>query len=267
MTALPGAPIATGRTAEIFAWQEGTILKLYRAWCPPDWVDHELKIARVVHDAGLASPAPGEIVDVAGRRGLVYERIDGPSMLDMLKSQPWQVRSLARQMADLHIAMHTCAGTGLSSFNDYLGRAIRAAPGLPDDLRALALERLASLPKGDRLCHGDFHPGNIMLTKRGPVVIDWMTAMHGQPLADVARSVMLLHSRPPDIGKPLLLAFSIIVSQFESAYLARYFATQPDERKHLGAWLPLIAAARMAENIAGERDWLVEMVRVGLHTV
>jgi hypothetical protein len=30
----PGRPIAAGRTAEIYAWDEGQVLKLYRDWFP-----------------------------------------------------------------------------------------------------------------------------------------------------------------------------------------------------------------------------------------
>ena len=35
---------------------------------------------------------------------------------------------------------------------------------------------LDTLPDGQRFCHGDYHPGNVILTKAGPIVIDWMTA-------------------------------------------------------------------------------------------
>jgi aminoglycoside phosphotransferase (APT) family kinase protein len=33
--------------------------------------------------------------------------------------------------------------------------------------------------------HGDFHPDNNMLIRRGPGVIDWMTAGSGVPAAAV----------------------------------------------------------------------------------
>ncbi|MGA9349675.1 MAG: aminoglycoside phosphotransferase family protein, partial [Anaerolineae bacterium] len=55
-------PIATGRTAEVYAWQDGQVLKLDRDWCPRAWVDYELRIARIVDAAGLAAPVPGDLV-------------------------------------------------------------------------------------------------------------------------------------------------------------------------------------------------------------
>src|SRR5574338_1237169 len=72
MKQISSTPLAEGRTAEIFLWDEDHILKLYRDWCPADWVDYESRVAHAIHAAGIPSPAAGEIVEVDGRRGLVY---------------------------------------------------------------------------------------------------------------------------------------------------------------------------------------------------
>jgi aminoglycoside phosphotransferase (APT) family kinase protein len=258
-----GQPIASGRTADVFAWRDGYILKLYREWCPRQWADQELHIARIVHAAGLAAPAPDEIIEIGPRRGLIYERMDGPSMLQTLKEQPWRLWQLARQMADLQAAMHGCTVAELPAFKDALGQAIRAAPQLPDDLRSLSLQRLAALPDGGCLCHADFHPDNILMTQRGPVVIDWMTAAIGDPLADVARSVVLVRSGPTGLRGLQRRLIGIVTGQFEAAYLKRYFELRPDRRLLLAAWLPVIAAARLNERIEGERERLMEMVTEG----
>jgi aminoglycoside phosphotransferase (APT) family kinase protein len=258
------APIAAGRTAEIYAWQDGTILKLFYEWCPRRWVDEELRVARLVQAAGLAVPVPGDAVEINGRVGLVYERVDGPSMLDAMEQQMFVTlwRS-ARQMADLHVAINDCAVPGLPSFKDGLARAVRLAEWLPDDLRPAVLQRLESVSDGDCLCHGDFHPGNIVMTKRGPIVIDWMTAARGHPTADVSRTLLLLRMGPP-LNRLARVGFDVITWQFRVAYLKRYFELRPAGRDMLAAWQPIIAAARMNEKIAGERERLLEMVRRGL---
>ncbi len=67
-----GMPVAVGRTAEIFAWDAGHVLKLDHTWCPANWVEYESKIGCIVHAAGLPVPAIGEIVEHAGRRGILY---------------------------------------------------------------------------------------------------------------------------------------------------------------------------------------------------
>ena len=75
-----GPRIGVGRTAEVYAWGDRQILKLYLANMPREWVDHEARIGHIVATAGLHAPAIGDNVEVDGRLGILYERIDGPSM-------------------------------------------------------------------------------------------------------------------------------------------------------------------------------------------
>jgi len=92
--------MAQGRTAEIFAWDDHHILKLYRDWCPPDWVEYEARTARAVWEAGIPSPAVGDIVEVDGRRGLIYQRLEGISMLQDMNARPWMLLKHARSLAE-----------------------------------------------------------------------------------------------------------------------------------------------------------------------
>ena len=59
---------------------------------------------------------------------------------------------------------------------------------LPANLQLAALNMLRQLPDDDKLCHGDFHPDNIIVAPDGLVVVDWANAVCGHPLADVART-------------------------------------------------------------------------------
>jgi len=137
------------------------------------------------------------------------------------------------------------------------------APNLPPDLRDAVLLRLDALPDEDRLCHGDFHPGNVLLTVRGPIVIDWMTAKHGNPIADVARTLMLLTiDTPPSILERTIVKFAR--DAFVETYLEYYFKSRPGNRDQVETWKPIIAAARLNERIDGEREALIGMIRAGL---
>ncbi len=39
-----GALVGIGRTAEVFDWEDGWVLKLYRAPIPRAWVEHEAEL-------------------------------------------------------------------------------------------------------------------------------------------------------------------------------------------------------------------------------
>ncbi len=217
-------------------------------------------MGRIVHAAGLPAPAVGEIVEINHRRGLVYERIDGVSILDVLFAKPWQVTQLAREFAQVQAAIHACRAPELPTQRADLESAIRAAHALPPDLKAAALRWLADLPGGDTLCHGDLHPGNVMRTSHRAVVIDWIASTRGNPIADVARTLLLLTiGNPPGIRARVFMSF--LRRSFCATYLHRYFELRPAGRTQIAAWQPVIAAARLNENIAGEQAILLARVK------
>ena len=255
------APIAQGRTAEIYLWDEQHVLKLFRDWCPADWVGYEARIARAVHESGVPSPAAGEIVEVAGRRGLVYERLEGPSMLQEMNTRPWMLLKHARSLAELQVQVNQQSISGLPSYKDRLRHDISRTSHLSEELRNKVLARLEALPDGQNLCHGDFHPGNILITQRGPVVIDWMNACAGSPWADVARTHLLLTIGAKADKQQVNAIIKTIVGLYYRAYQRRHNALFPDSEHQVDRWMPVIAAARLHEDIAPERETLIEIAK------
>lgn len=256
---LLAAPIAKGRTAELYDWDADHVLKLYYAWCPPHWVEHEAHVARVIAEAGIPTPAAGEIVESDGRRGIVYERVTGISMLEDMRKRPRLLLRHARSLADLQARFHRVTVPGLHAYRDGLRHSIGRAPHLPEPQRTRALALLETLPSGEALCHGDFHPGNVLISARGPVVIDWMTASLGSPWADVARTSMILTIGVKAAGDMVFPAIRLLSGLFHRSYLRRYKALVPDGEAELARWLPIIAAARLDEQIEPERAALLHM--------
>lgn len=254
-----GKPIAVGRTAEVYAWEEGRVLKLYYDWCPPEWIEREARTAQVVAQAGIPAPAAGEIVEIDGRRGILYERVDGASMMDSVSQNLSRMRAFAAMLANLHLEMHRAAAPGLPSQREGLQHAIQSAKDLPENLRRSALAALERLPEGDRLCHGDFHPGNVILAARGPVIIDWMTAVQGHPAADLARTRVILSRGSPPGG--MLTRYLILLGRrlYYHSYLECYRQQAPEIVALSEAYMPVMAAARLNEGIANERASLLKL--------
>ena len=258
------APIAHGRTSEIYRWNDGHILKLYYDWCPPNWIEHEAHVAQVIFDAGIPAPAVGEIVEINGRRGIVYERVEGVSMLQDMNARPWMIFKQAKALADLQVQFHQLSIPGLYSYHVALEHTIRRAPHLTEAMRVKVLELLKTLPDGNIICHGDFHPGNVILSAQGPIVIDWMTAASGSPWADVARTCMILHVGPKAAGRQLSQIARLFINLYYERYLKHYKALHSDTQNELRRWLPVIAAARLDERIEPEREGLLQMIEDGL---
>jgi uncharacterized protein (TIGR02172 family) len=256
--------LGQGRTADIYAWGGDWALKLYHAGWPASWAEHEARVSQVVTMAGLPVPAVEGVLAIDGRTGILFERLIGPSLLRQVAAQPWTLARGVRTFTDLHLAMHAAAvaPSNLPSLRERLARQIADTSAVPDHVRSAALRRLEQLPEGHALCHGDYHPDNVLVTQRGPIIIDWGSASHGHPLADVAQTELLLQiGEPPAPGSRLqrvLLASAR--SYVRRTYVHRYLERRPARGEELAAWRLPIAVARLAEEIAGERSALLRLV-------
>jgi len=251
-------PIAHGRTAEVYDWDEGHVLKLFQDWFPLENIEYEMKIARAVYASGVKSPAVGELIQVQGRNGLIYERVAGESTLTMFRRQPWNAIRYGKTLARLHAQMHErVLEADVPPQRKRLQNKIKDADALPVDLKPKLLNALDSLPEGDRVCHGDFHFANVLISGNDATVIDWIDASRGNPLADAARtSIILLGAmESAQVPNPLL---KIMVGVFHTTYLREYFRLRPGGRYEYRRWLPIVAGARLSEGIPELEKWLVK---------
>jgi aminoglycoside phosphotransferase (APT) family kinase protein len=155
-----GPLVAAGRDSEIFEYGRGLVLRRSRNRRS---MEREAKVMGYAAQAGYPVPRVEEIS--ADGSELVMERIDGPTMLEVLSRQPWTLRRHAAALAALHDRLHEIPG-----------------PQWLDPF----------LAGGDRLVHLDLHPLNVILSPKGPVVIDWCNAARGAGPADVALTWLVM---------------------------------------------------------------------------
>jgi uncharacterized protein (TIGR02172 family) len=255
--------IARGRTADVYAWEPGKVIKLFHPWMDRKAVEGEQRLAQTVHAAGVLTPAVGEVINQGDRLGLIYERVEATTLLQQMIRQPWKAKQLARQMAELQAAMHALPAPELPPMRQRLEEKIRHAQPLPETLRRDVLAALEKLPQDHRVCHGDFHPDNILVTSRGLMVIDWIDATAGHPLGDIARSkLLILHGAMPP-GNLLARMLEWLRRSFYQAYITHYFCLSSLKLEQVHLWLPVIAAARLSEGITEETEKLLDLVRTG----
>ena len=170
---------------------------------------------------GLSFPAPRVLytcsdVDVIGAPFLLMERLPGRIMLDLFfrPSRVWL--RLPDLLAEAHARLHSLEGAELE-------RAVQASGLPPEAVRpadraelAVRIERaslgglragmrwlLANEPQDPRspsICHGDFHPLNVLVDK-GTVsgVIDWTYTRIADPAYDVGATIALFGQGPIDL--------------------------------------------------------------------
>lgn len=240
-----GPLIGSGKVAEVFAFGE-RVAKFYRS--PADKLStfREAMALALAHSLGLPAPAVWGVRQFAERWAIVMDRVDGPNLGEAVRQTPEQVPAVLAGMVGLHGKVHAQPGRHLGSLKARLARNIAAVDrlGLPRQRRLG--DGLAVLPDGDRLCHGDFHPWNILGRLGGDLMlVDWLDACCGEPAADVCRSYVLIHPHLPNIA---------------NAYVDAYALAAAVDRHAVLRWLPYVAAARIAENVPDETDGLMAMV-------
>jgi uncharacterized protein (TIGR02172 family) len=247
--------IARGRTAEVYAWGADKVVKVYFPGFSAEDAAYEAKVAAAVQESGVACPRFYEQVEFEGRPGLVYERIEGIPMSELVFKGPWRVPSLAKRMANLHREMHQpVIEADLPDQREKYTRRIEASDILPTPLKTRLLEAYAKIPDESRLCHGDFHPGNILSNAGSDLAIDWIDVSVGHPLGDVARTTILLLGMAATIPIPPV---RWLVSWFHGHYLRAYFADGGDQAAYR-AFLPIVAATRLAEGIPELQGFLLK---------
>jgi len=224
----PGRLVGEGRSATVHDLGDGWLLR--RSRNPAADATREAAVLRWAAAHGVPVPAVRE----ASGPDLVLARVDGPSMLDQLLDDPAAADTCGRTLAALH------------------SRLDRVPP--PPDW---PLPTPTGRP--GRLVHGDLHPGNVLVSATGPVLIDWTNAASAPSAYDTATTWLVLacmrHSdaaadrRLEPVREPLLAAFLAEVDRTAAAALLPRVAadriadpgTSDDER------------ARIAELVAGER--------------
>jgi aminoglycoside phosphotransferase (APT) family kinase protein len=184
-------------------------------------------------------------------------------LLALFARRPWRIPAYGRLMAALHAQMHACRVPELPTQRSMFERRSQNEPAIPDDLRLAARESLATLPDGDALCHGDFHPDNIILSLHGPVILDWMTASRGCPAADVARTLLLIRIGEPvyPLNPVMIFLLNRARNVFVGAYLKEYRRLTGTPQADIDAWRFVTAVARLVEQIPSEREKLLAICR------
>ncbi|ROO85111.1 phosphotransferase family enzyme [Actinocorallia herbida] len=261
MTPEWGAPLAVGRSAEIHAWPEGgdLVVKLFPEGYPPALVDAEEAASGEAARLGLSTIACHGRVEVAGRAGLLLDRVHGESLTRQAERDPFRLRGCARALARAHVRVHESPTALFTEVREATAAALGTPPlaFLTGRQRALAAERVAALPAGDRVLHLDFHSENVFGHGGGHAVIDWRTTLRGDPAADVAMTVLLLRDAELWPGTPLLkrIAVQAVRRVVLSTYLAEYrrLTGMTDER--VAAWrLPVVVLRMSTLDIASERE-------------
>jgi aminoglycoside phosphotransferase (APT) family kinase protein len=258
------AALGRGRIATVYPWGQGLAGKVFQADPDEPWIAREAECTRLAQQCGLPVPAIRDVTVREGKPVIVMDRIEGGTLTSCLMRESVSVSEEGAKIAELHHKIHSCrAPSGFPGMTGWIEWRIRRAPDIDSDGRDRLLTLLSSQETGDRICHNDFHPDNILRGKDRDYVIDWCDATCGNPWADVARTVLVFESRslPPDMPPEAGQAVNAVRDAIGAAYIRRYQELAGVESMPIRAWRVLIAASRLWLALEGEDEHNRSIVR------
>jgi aminoglycoside phosphotransferase (APT) family kinase protein len=261
--------IGRGRTADVWRRPDGTVVKLFRPDRPVEWIDAEAEVSRVVASldhTGYVVPSYHGRVEVGARSGVVLGEVAGREMLGLLGARPWALGRLARRLAEVQLAVHRAGPAAeVDRLPSLIDRMVRQVQSVDHVLGALAPLAIADLRRSaedrpDVLCHGDYHPGNVLLGSDGTAsVIDWTNAAFGPAAMDVAMTTILLTCAEVPGRGPVRQMMVLGRRAFHGLYRRHLRRSASDVVAEADGWIPAMAAARVADSPAGEHAALLRL--------
>ena len=214
---------------------------------PPNEAQNEAKKQEIAYKAQLPVPAVYEVRVIDEHTvALDMEYIEG-EMLGDEKTKEEDFPEKIKILVELQIMVHSKKVDGLPSMYDQLNKKINRSKHI-DNLQKQKLTALVDETISDScyLCHGDFHPMNILFDGDKYWIIDWVDATQGNPLSDVCRSYMLF----------LVQGYTEVAEYYLKSYCQ---ATYIDESE-VKVFLPIHSAIRLEENVPDKEKEILKAI-------
>lgn len=240
-----GTPIARGNTAEIYLY-DNKIVKVYKDYLPDTESTHEANKQKCAYSYGLFVPEVLDITKIAGKQAIIMEYIKGRTLGELLLEDIDQAEYYLKISVDIQQKIHSIIPDSIEPMYEKLHRQIETAHNLEKKYKSYLLKKLDSMTIGNRLCHGDFHLFNLIMTDNKVAIIDWVDSTVGDIRADIYRTYLL---------------YSHFSSDLAEMYLRLYCEESGMLRSEIFQWAPIIAAARMSDFITHENsNQLMEII-------
>ncbi|MGN1378027.1 MAG: phosphotransferase family protein [Dorea sp.] len=232
---------------EVYKTEEG-IMKVFEKTHPKSAVFNEALNTVRVEETGLEIPKLKQVTQVDGKWTLVIEYKDGKTLEEMMKVDHDNLEKYMSDFVDLQLKVHEKKAPMLTKLKDKLAKQINQLKDLDATQRYELLTRLESMPKHDKLCHGDFNPSNVIVGKNGKMtVVDWAHATQGNASADAAMTYLL---------------FALKDQETADLYLKLFCKKSDTAKQYVQQWLPIVAASQLEKENELEKDFLMKWIDV-----
>jgi RIO-like serine/threonine protein kinase len=239
--------IAKNKSASVYK-SKNQCIKVFDPSIPKTNVLLEALNTARVEETGLNIPSIQEISLIDNKWAITMDYIEGTTLAQLMKEHPDKIQEYLEQMVELQIQIHAKRSPLLNKLKDKLKGQISSLNSINEIKKYDLLTRLDGTPKHIKVCHGDFNPHNIIITKDNKMyTLDWIHATQGNASADVAKTY-------------LLFAFEDI--NIANQYMNIFCTKTNTEKRYVQQWLPIVAAAQLTKQKPEEVDLLMKWLDV-----
>lgn len=239
--------IAVRNNKTVYRDEEKCLKVFSEDYSKADVLNEALNQARI-EETGLNIPKILEVTMVDGKWTIVSEYIKGKTLAQLMQENPGKKDEYLEFFVDLQLEMHSKTCPMLGKIKDKMNRKI-SQTDFSATVRYDLHTRLESMPKHNKVCHGDFNPSNIIVTEDGtPYILDWSHATQGNASADVARTYLLFWLSGDIAGA--------------DAYLDLFCKKSNTAKQYVQKWMPIVAASQTVKGNASEREFLNSWINV-----
>ncbi len=201
-----------------------------------------------VEESSLHIPKVLGVSVIDGQWSLIWEFIEGDTLEELMQAHPEKTDEYLEYFVDLQIRMSKEKVPLLGHLRDKMHAKISAS-SFPATVRYDLHVRLDGLPRHKKLCHGDFQPSNVIITKDGtPYIIDWSHATQGNGSADAARTYLIFKLQKKDA--------------LAEKYLKLFCSKTDTAMQYVQRILPIVAASQSVKKKPEEQEFLAKWVNV-----
>ena len=143
-----------------------------------------------------------DYTEVGGRPAEVMQKINGQTMLSYIGHHPLRMNAEIKKLAELHSGiLDLQTDQAICTINEMVHYFAGQPPVIEQKLLDFVLSVFDGLPRGNAVCHGDFHPGNLLMQGGDYYIIDWSGAYRSNYLSDIAHSYLLMKHVPKIPGQ------------------------------------------------------------------
>ena len=239
--------IAVRNKKTIYRDGDKCIKVFHEDYSKADILNEALNQARV-EETGLNIPRVLAVTMVDGKWAIVSEFIKGKTLAQLMQENEDDKEKYLAMLVDLQLEVHSKTCPMLGKLKDKMNRKI-SQTSLDATTRYDLHTRLESMPKHNKVCHGDFNPSNIIIAEDGtPYILDWSHATQGNASADAARTYLLF-----------CLSGDVDAA---NKYLDLFCKKSDTARQYVQKWMPIVAASQSVKGNAHEREFLLSWVNV-----